>query len=522
VPSVKLLLKKVLPSGSTVISGETGLYNEVSWIIVVRPTPPGFDGLKGNEFAIIGPNVASGLGVSLSYLLTALAERGVSGIGILGEVSPEVQREAQNKKVLLIQLPLQTNVNNLEASVSQMVNEERQRLYEREREFNHSLMELALAGGGSSEIVQKLRELTGRNLGFIDLNYNPHFPLEPHLAEAFKRRVHQAISKLRSESAIVSTPIVGLDLTPQQACFIGLIRVGKEIKGYLMLLAPEDSLSEVDRLAVRAGILALAVELSRRQAVEDTEARFESDIIEDLLNGNVAESDLEEVTRRLNINLTLPFVCIIAHGINPPPDPVIAIRDISNRFPKSNCYLKENEIAILFSLETIKNVVELRKSGREVFGDLTTIFDGPVTLGIGRSGNGKEGIQNSFKEAKHSLAMGLKLFGEGSITCFGDLGIYRLLFSLKSSGELAAFYKEYLGVLVEYDRKHDGDLIRTLNTYLDCATISETARSIHVHRNTLLYRLSRIQEITGADLEDGATRLSLHVAILAGEVLNLN
>ena len=94
----------------------------------------------------------------------------------------------------------------LETSVARLISEERQYLYQREREFNHSLMELALAGGGSTAIIQRLRELTGRNLGFIDLNYNPHFPLDPQLAEAFKKQVHQAISKLRSESATRDHP----------------------------------------------------------------------------------------------------------------------------------------------------------------------------------------------------------------------------------------------------------------------------------------------------------------------------
>ena len=118
--------------------------------------------------------------------------------------------------------------------------------------------------------------------------------------------------------------------------------------------------------------------------------------------------------------------------------------------------------------------------------------------------------------------MGLQLFGAGSVTCFADLGIYRLLFSLKQSRELAAFYNEYLGTLADYDRKHDGELTHTLKVYLHYSGIADTARAIHVHRNTLLYRLSRIQEITGADLEDGETRLTLHLAMLAGEVLNLN
>jgi purine catabolism regulator len=511
-----------MPPGSAIISGETGLYNEVSWMIAVRPTPPGFDGLKGNEFAVIGPNVASGLGVSLVQLISALAERGVSGVGILGDISPDARREAQVRKLPLIQLPLQTNVNALETTITRIVSEERQYLYQREREFNHSLMELALAGGGSAEIVQKLRELTGRSLGFIDLNYNPHFHLDSQLLEVFKGQVHQAITKLRSESATVVTPIVGLNLAQRQACFLGLIRVGKEIKGYLMLLAPEENISEVDRLAVRVGTMALAVEMSRRQAVEETEARFESDIIEDLLTGEIAGNNIEEIFKKLKLSVTLPYSCVMVRTVNPPSESTVIVKNVARLYPGSNCYFRNGDIVVLFPSDSIKTVVELRKLGKQVSEGLASVFSGTFTLGIGRVYKGPEGIRDSFREADQSLAMGLQLFGAGSVTCFADLGIYRLLFSLKSSGDLAAFHKEYLGTLTEYDRKHDGELVHTLKVYLHYSAISDTARSIHVHRNTLLYRLSRIQEITGADLEDGETRLTLHMAILAGEVLNLN
>jgi hypothetical protein len=214
---------------------------------------------------------------------------------IMGEISPEVQGELQSRRSPLIQLTSPDQRKCTETAVTQLINEERQYLYQRERDFNHALMELALAGVGSSAIVHRLRELTGRNLGFIDLNYNPHFPLDPQLTNALKKQIHQAISKLRSESANVTTPVVGLNLIQQQAFFLGLIRVVREIKGYLMLLAPENNISEVDRLAVRAGTLALAVEMSRRQAVEETEARFESDIIEDLLSGDITTNNMRKL-----------------------------------------------------------------------------------------------------------------------------------------------------------------------------------------------------------------------------------
>jgi purine catabolism regulator len=413
-------------------------------------------------------------------------------------------------------------MSSLETATARLISEERQYLYQQEREFNHSLMELALAGGGSSAILQKLREMTGRELEFLDLNYNPLFSLDPQQAEALRKQIHQAVFKLRNGSSTVTTLVVGLSLVKKQACFLGPVRVGKEIKGYLVLLAPEESISEVDRLAVRAGMLALAVEISRRQAVAETEARFESDVIEDLLTGDPSANDLEELARRLKLSLTLAHVCVMLRTASPLSEPGNTLKSIASRLSKLNCYFRGDDIVILYPLEASKTTVELRQMGKTMFKDLALVLAGTFTMGIGRSYPGLEGIRKSFREAEQSLTMGLQLFGEGSITCFADLGIYRLLFSLKTGGELSAFYQEYLGTLADYDRKHEGELIHTLKVYLNYSAVADTARAIHVHRNTLLYRLSRIQEITGVDLEDGETRLTLHMAILAGEVLNLN
>jgi PucR family transcriptional regulator, purine catabolism regulatory protein len=521
-PSIIQLVKKVLPAGSTVIHGGTGLYNEVSWVIVIRSTPPGFDSLQGNEFTIIGANTAAGLGVSLGHLIATLAERGAGGIGVMGEITPEAHREAQTKKIPLIQLPPQTNLSTLENAVARLINDERQYLYQREREFNHALMELALAGKNDAAIVQKLQELTGRNLGFIDLNYTPRFPLDPSLAEAFRQQIHQIVPKFRNDSANVSTPVVGLNLAQQQACFLGQIKVGKEIKGYLMLLAPEDQISEVDRMAVRSGTLALAVEMSRLQAVEETEARFESDVIEDLLTRELSAVETDDIARRLDLNLSQPLMILVVRGSNQISEPTFTLKNIGNLLPKALCYYRNGDIVILLPLDSLKTAVELRKLAKKVFDGLSSFLHGKLTLGSGRPYVGINGLRTSFREAEQALSMGCQLFGAGSVTCFGDLGIYRLLFSLKTNGELTDFYKEYLGNLADYDQKHDGELINTLKVYLHYSAVSETAREIHVHRNTLLYRLTRIQEISGVDLEDGETRLSLHLAILAGEILKIS
>ena len=144
-----------------------------------------------------------------------------------------------------------------------------------------------------------------------------------------------------------------------------------------------------------------------------------------------------------------------------------------------------------------------------------------MSLGIGRLYPGVEGLRNSIPEAEHALAMGSRLFGAGSVSLFADLGIYRLLFSAKPE-ELRNFHEECLERLVEYDRQHNGELMRTLEALLQYPTLAKTAQALHIHRNTLLYRLQRIQEVADLDLEDGDTRLTLHLALRAGDILRVS
>jgi purine catabolism regulator len=79
---------------------------------------------------------------------------------------------------------------------------------------------------------------------------------------------------------------------------------------------------------------------------------------------------------------------------------------------------------------------------------------------------------------------------------------------------MATFQDEALGSLIEYDQNHGADLIHTLEAFFaaNCSP-KEAASLLHVHRNTVLYRLERIADITGLDLNASDIRLRLHLAL---------
>jgi purine catabolism regulator len=79
---------------------------------------------------------------------------------------------------------------------------------------------------------------------------------------------------------------------------------------------------------------------------------------------------------------------------------------------------------------------------------------------------------------------------------------------------------ETLGPLVDHDERKQGDLIRTLNGFFEAnGNLAKAATDLDVHRNTLVYRLERINELTGLNLDDADNRLILHLALKVQRVL---
>jgi len=103
---------------------------------------------------------------------------------------------------------------------------------------------------------------------------------------------------------------------------------------------------------------------------------------------------------------------------------------------------------------------------------------------------------------------------ERRVLAFEETGAYRLLLSAMSESpdELERFYTETLEPLVAYDEQYETDLVRTVETFLECdGNVAQTAQRLFTHRHTVRYRLERVRELGGLDVgsSDGREKLSL-------------
>lgn len=136
-----------------------------------------------------------------------------------------------------------------------------------------------------------------------------------------------------------------------------------------------------------------------------------------------------------------------------------------------------------------------------------------VNFGVGNVFCGKEGIARSLSQAKQAFHMVNACKVKEGIRYYNELGIYRIFFSLPDDQVLRDLYHSILDDLILYDEKNHSELVPTLQIYLqEMGNITETAERMYVHRNTVKYRVKRIEEILGYDIHDFNSAFHLRLA----------
>ncbi|MEY8351838.1 PucR family transcriptional regulator ligand-binding domain-containing protein [Lachnospiraceae bacterium 54-53] len=144
------------------------------------------------------------------------------------------------------------------------------------------------------------------------------------------------------------------------------------------------------------------------------------------------------------------------------------------------------------------------------------LFCDSITLGISSLFHSLKEFDLCCKQACFALAC-------ASYWCipsvnFDDLGIFQILFSSSDPEMLKNIYRSSLGKLENFDTAHDSDYMETLRTFLlsDC-NLLETAEKMHAHRNTIIYRLKKIKDILGTELDNSRIKFDLLTAFYIRE-----
>uniref|UniRef100_UPI0018E577E0 PucR family transcriptional regulator n=1 Tax=Glycomyces dulcitolivorans TaxID=2200759 RepID=UPI0018E577E0 len=141
---------------------------------------------------------------------------------------------------------------------------------------------------------------------------------------------------------------------------------------------------------------------------------------------------------------------------------------------------------------------------------------GPGAVGIGLADpvRSPDGLRGALEQARHTAALAQPRPGSIEVAEPDHLVSHRMLLAAVPPDVSKAFRTRVLDPLLEYDARHRSDLLPTLRRFLECdGSWRQCAVSLHVHVNTVRYRMRRVEELTGRDLRNPLDRMDLALAV---------
>ncbi|MGW2017579.1 PucR family transcriptional regulator [Streptomyces sp. NPDC001927] len=302
------------------------------------------------------------------------------------------------------------------------------------------------------------------------------------------------------------------------------------VRARLVLLAVDGPLSQVHRMAAERAAGILAVVLMQARQEEELAARGRGDFLTDLAEGRITPEDAPAQARVLGFRPgegpLLPVVMRLASDLSPSGNWSLLARAVLEE-------LSSVGVPVLLGVRPVEGRVPLLLGLRSE-SERTAVADrvaAALRAGVERAGLERGsghppvvvvGVAGGWAAASASL----RHAGETATAAQGlsdrpwydarRLDIDLLLWRLREHPDLAAFVDRAIGPLRDHDRTSRPPLLPTLETYLAHAgRKAETARELHLNRQTLYNRLARISELLGTDLDDPQTVLALSLALRA-------
>jgi PucR family transcriptional regulator, purine catabolism regulatory protein len=550
--TVEDVITLALPPGTTVAAGAAGLGREVTWAARIRSSPPAFGHLAGGELVLLPVSILAELDerLQLDEAIRRLAELGVAGAAVLGAIGKPAREAADAAGLPLLALPKGADVGALERDAARLISERRRAVQHRGQEVLRQLMDLAIAGEPLGDVVQELARISGRPVALEGrdgrlLAYHAVGKSAPsrEKIEPMVQRDRPLVARwLRTtaEASPADPPTVTYELDSAWSRLVAPV-IGRDgMLGSVSLIVPRGSATPEDAQVTARGAAACAVVLAREQAAATVRREVELDVLDEVLDGALrSEATLLQQAKRLGHDLLSSHVAVIARIDSTVAGPVRAsgsderwegleasiARTGTTRGGRVLWRIRNNSAEFVLPAVEASQERQLAMTLRdELMGLVRSGGESAISVGAGTMRDGIAGIRRSHAEARQALLLGRRMHGPGHLTLFGDLGVYRLIFAAEGLPELSDLYTQALGDLLAYDRQNNADLVSTLDAFFAAnGSPKEAAERLGVHRNTVLYRLDRIRDITGYDLDDAGLRLrlqlALHIHLAMGESL---
>jgi len=509
--SLENLLHAICPDAK-IVAGKEHAARPAHWVVTLaqpdRAVMPG-------DFAIILPPYSPDL-------LHSLATRGAIGAAVFGLALRGAIETAAANNLVLVELPQATDPRALYQRALEMFGRNTAEIYAR-------LTQMFVEGFGLDDVAAELADITHKIVLIQDKRLKTIAASVPAEFAASWEKIKDELSapsalpeSLRDRKRAAQSPhAIRQDMNASFARLAAPIVAKGMARGFISFIAPAAAFEEFDARLIERGAAACALEMAKAKAVREVEKRVHGDFVDAIIAGNLTREEASHWAERIGFAETGSYAAISLAWVSSEHPTwrrleTIVSGELRPKSVRAHARAREDEIVIFVALDAARGLDAARKLADRI--DRETYREFPnarLGMGLGRVVNDLLILRESHRQAVQARSMAARL-AEPHLLYFGDLSVYRLLFQLEHSPELESFCDEILGTLIEYDRAQKSNLIETLTAYFSQrGNLTQTARALHLHRNSLLYRIRRIREITHWDLTNPETRLAAQLALRA-------
>ena len=534
-----------------VVAGHQGLDRSIRFVNIME-VPEVTKWMKGGELLVTSGFAIKDCSEDRRKLIYGLAAKGVVAFGIkLGQYFqkiPEDMLEYANEVGLpLIELPQDRPYMDFMVPIFEnLINDQFARLKKSE-EIHNRMLELVLGGNGLSSVCHVLVELVGDPVLIVDDNGDLIASAWPpqtngYTPEKYEENVLVHLGKEKSQLFSLNPHrqhrfVLNME-DNEQPLVVVRIDVNGILNGFLVILETHRTFDRQDLMAVENASTIIALEFLKQRIVYETEKQIRVELLEDLISGNFRSE--EDVIRRagyLNFNLSARSVVFVISMDSVAEKGRLGIgQQLKSDFFQfvQRCFrdfsggamllVKSDNITGLVRVPLRDDLAGLRNKMGEL--KIQTTAKWPelkLSVGVGRSIEALRLIKKSYEEALDALRINNFMYVDSSITFFQDLGAYSFLFELEASSSMHNFFERTLGKVIAYDKQNNGELLKTLIHYFKCdCNLRVTSEQLFIHKNTVLYRVRKVEEITELSMSDPEHRFNLQLGLKLSQVLQSN
>lgn len=304
---------------------------------------------------------------------------------------------------------------------------------------------------------------------------------------------------------------------------------GGSFYGVLIVPNLDVEMVKAKTVAVEAGAMAISLDILKEKAIREAERKNELDFYNELLLGNIKNREnIISQARQFGFDATGSYFVML---VELDKERIYYNSSENRNGPELNKEELEKKLyrMLHFSLEKANAegvVVEALGSqvmfirvpekleqetafnyGKDLLLKTKAIIEEqlegfPVHMAIGDYCNDIERISAGYLEAWETIDIGKKIFSTAFALTYTDMAPYHLVKRFLTSSGTAQLYERIYEPLLHYDREKGGELVQTLEAYMECNfSRTKTAERLHLHRNSLNYRLQKIEELLQQDVD---------------------